>query len=119
MSLIANVLTALVALIHVYIVLLETVLFRQRGPKVFGFTPDKVEVLATAMSNQGFYNGFLVVALALGLFLPDPAQAAALRAFGLGCVCAAGIYGAMTVSRRIFFVQTVPAALALAVWLAV
>ena len=61
----AKVLVALVLLIHVYIFLLETVLFDSRGRKVFGLTAEKAEIVRPAMSNQGCYNGFLALALAL------------------------------------------------------
>jgi putative membrane protein len=113
MSLIAQILTGLVLLIHVYIVLLETVLFKTRGAKVFGLKREQVEAVAPAMFNQGFYNGFLVVALVLGFVLPDPALARAFTLYALGCVAAAGIVGALTAQIRILYVQTVPAAAAL------
>lgn len=114
MLLAANILIGIVLAIHVYIVLLETVLFRSRGRKVFGLTKEQVEVMAPAMSNQGCYNGFLAAALAIGLLHPDPAIGAAFSVFGLACVAVAGIWGAATVQVRILFVQTVPAVLALA-----
>lgn len=110
----AQILTGLVLAIHVYIVLLETVLFRSRGAKVFGLTAEQVEMMAAGMSNQGCYNGFLVAALALGFALPDPATAHAFTLFGLCCVAVAGVWGGITVKRRILYVQTVPAVLALA-----
>jgi putative membrane protein len=119
MQQVATILTAAVLLIHVYIFLLETVLFRTRGRKVFGLTAEKAEMMAPAMSNQGCYNGFLAAALAVGLLHPVPATATAFIVFGLACVAIAGIWGAVTVQRRILFVQTVPALLALAaLWLA-
>ena len=65
------------------------------------------------MSNQGCYNGFLVAAIALGLLYPDPTIARAFMIYGLVCVVVAGIWGAVTVSKRILFIQTLPAALAL------
>jgi putative membrane protein len=114
MLLIATILTAVVIAIHVYIVLIETVLFRTRGRKVFGIKEDRVDALAPLMSNQGCYNGFLVAALAVGLVHPDPVIGRAFVLFGLACVAVAGVWGAVTVSRRILFVQTVPAAAALA-----
>lgn len=107
-------LIALVCLIHVYIFLLETVLFRSRGFKVFGIAAHEVQARAAAMSNQGVYNAFLAAALLLGLVWPDAAIARAFANFGLGCVAVAGVWGAVTVMRRILWVQTVPAALALA-----
>lgn len=117
MLLAAKIVTIVVLLIHVYIVLLETVLFRTRGRRVFGLTAEKAEIVQAAMSNQGCYNGFLVAALALGLLHPDPAIARAFSLFGLACVAVAGIWGAATVSTRILFVQTVPAVLGLALLL--
>lgn len=114
MLLIARILTGLVLLIHVYIFLLETVMFRTRGRKVFGLKSEQVEMMAPAMSNQGCYNGFLAVALAVGLLHPEPAVGNAFVVFGLLCVAVAGVWGAVTVQTRILYVQTVPAVLALA-----
>lgn len=114
MQIIANILTGLVLLIHVYIFLLETVMFHTRGRKVFGLGKEQAEILAPAMSNQGCYNGFLAAALAVALLHPDQAIGSAFAVFGLLCVAVAGIWGAVTVQRRILYVQTVPAVLALA-----
>jgi putative membrane protein len=114
MQIVAQVLAGLVLLIHVYIFLLETVLFDSRGRKVFGLTRENAVIMKPAMSNQGCYNGFLAVALALGFLLPDAASGRAFTIYGLACVAVAGIWGAMTVQIRILFVQTVPAVLALA-----
>jgi putative membrane protein len=113
MLLVAQILAGVVLLIHVYIVLLETVLFKSRGGKVFGLNKEEVEARASSMANQGCYNGFLVAALVLGFCLPDPAIARAFTLYGLGCVAVAGIFGALTVQIRILFVQTVPAVAAL------
>ena len=114
MHIAALVLIALVCLIHVYIFLLETVLFKTRGAKVFGIPRAEVESRAVAMSNQGCYNGFLAVALLLALVLPDPAISKAFATYGLACVAVAGIWGAVTVMVRILYIQTVPALLGLA-----
>ena len=114
MQIVAQVLAGLVLLIHVYIFLLETVLFDSRGRKVFGLTRENAVIMKPDMSNQGCYNGFLAVALALGFLLPDAASGRAFTIYGLACVAVAGIWGAMTVQIRILFVQTVPAVLALA-----
>jgi putative membrane protein len=114
MAFAAQVLIALIALLHVYFVLLETVLFKTRGRRVFGLSAEKAEIMAPAMSNQGCYNGFLVAALVLGLVHPDPAVARAFAVFGLVCVAVAGVWGAATVKRTILYFQTVPAVLALA-----
>ena len=111
---VAQILAVIVLLMHVYFVLLETVLFRTRGAKVFGVPKDQIEMRAAAMSNQGCYNGCLVAAIALGLFWPDAAIASAFMIYGLICVVIAGVWGAVTVSTRILFIQALPAALALA-----
>ena len=116
MQLLAQIVTGFVALIHIYIVLLETVLFDTRGRKVFGLSTDKAEIVRPAMSNQGCYNGFLVAALAVGLLHPDPAVRTAFVCYGLLCVAVAGVWGGLTVSRRIIAVQTVPALAALALF---
>lgn len=113
MLLAAKIIAGLVLLIHVYIFLLETVLFHTRGRKVFGLTAERAEIMAPAMSNQGCYNGFLALALAAGLLLPDPAMARAFLIYGLVCVGIAGVWGAVTVQRRILFIQTAPAVLGL------
>ena len=113
MLLIAQMLAAIVLLLHVYFLLLETVLFRTRGAKILGVPKDQIEMRAAAMSNQGCYNGFLVAAIALGLFWPDVAIARAFMVYGLVCVVIAGVWGAATVSKRILLIQALPAALAL------
>jgi putative membrane protein len=119
MLLLSQIVTGLVLAIHVYIVLLETVLFDTRGKKVFGLSDEAAAIVKPAMSNQGCYNGFLVAALALGLAYPDPVTAEAFKLFGLVCVAVAGVWGAVTVKRSILLVQTVPAAVALVLgWLA-
>lgn len=109
----AKIIAGLVLFIHIYIFLLETVLFQTRGRKVFGLSREQATTMAAAMSNQGCYNGFLAVALACGLLLPDPAMARAFTVYGLGCVAVAGVWGAVTVNKRILLVQTVPAVLGL------
>ena len=113
MTAIAMALTALVALIHVYIVVLEMALWETpRGRTAFGTTPEFAAETKTLAANQGLYNGFLVAALVLGLVGPADHRFA-FAVFGLSCVVVAGLYGAATVSRRILFVQAVPAGLAL------
>ena len=113
MSLVATVLTALVALIHVYIVVLEMALWTSpRGRAAFGTTPEFAEQTKVLGANQGLYNGFLVAALVLGLVGPADHRFA-FAVFGLACVVVAGLYGAATASRRILYVQAIPGALAL------
>ena len=114
LALAATLLTALILLLHVYFVLLETVLFKTRGRRVFALSAEKAEIMAPAMSNQGCYNGFLVAALALGLLHPDAAIARAFVVYGLVCVAVAGVWGALTVKRSILYIQAAPALAALA-----
>ena len=116
MAVAAQVLIGLIVLLHVYFVLLETVLFKTRGRRVFGLCADKAEIMAPAMSNQGCYNGFLVAALAIGLLHPSPEVARAFVWFGLVCIMVAGVWGALTVKKTILFIQSAPAALALALF---
>lgn len=114
MHLAAQIVTALVAVIHIYIVLLETVLFNSRGRRTFGLSKETAEIVQPAMSNQGCYNGFLVAALVVGLVHPDAAIASAFNVFGLACVAVAGIWGGVTVKRTILLIQTLPAVIGLA-----
>ncbi len=113
MPFLAQILIALVCLIHIYIFLLETVWFKTRGAKVFGIPKNEIQTRAVAMSNQGVYNGFLAAALLLGLVYPNLAIAQAFASYGLVCVAVAGVWGAVTVMRRILYIQTLPAVLGL------
>ena len=104
----------LVALIHIYIVLLEMVWWTTpRGQKAFGLTPEFARETKVLAANQGLYNGFLVAGLVWGLVHPDPAVAWQIKLFFLACVAVAGLYGAATASRKILFIQTLPAVLAI------
>ncbi|KAA0078380.1 DUF1304 domain-containing protein [Tardiphaga sp. P9-11] len=115
-----NLLTALVAALHIYFLVLEMFLWQKpQGLKTFRNTPEKAEITAVLAANQGLYNGFLAAGLIWGLLHSAPAFAFQIKAFFLLCVIVAGAYGAATVSKRILYVQAVPAALALIVlWLA-
>ncbi|ATE53322.1 DUF1304 domain-containing protein [Actinosynnema pretiosum] len=113
MNTVADVLIALVALIHVYIVVLEMALWRKpRGRAVFGTTEEYAEQTAVLAANQGLYNGFLVAALVVAL-VADGDVGYAFSVFSTACVVVAGVYGGFTVSRRILFVQAGPALAAL------
>ncbi|MFY0584207.1 DUF1304 domain-containing protein [Cystobacter fuscus] len=113
MSLLAVLFVGLVAAIHVYIVVLEMFLWtKPRGMKVFKTEPAYAAQTATLAANQGLYNGFLAAGLVWGLVAVEPVAFQA-KVFFLACVMVAGLYGAATVSRRILFVQTVPATIAL------
>jgi putative membrane protein len=110
-----QVLVAVVALIHVYIVVLEMFLWRTpRARAAFGTTKEFAKESTVMAGNQGLYNGFLVAGLVWGLLADDPLSWQ-VKTFFLVCVAVAGLYGAATVSRRILLVQTVPAVVALAV----
>jgi len=110
---IANALVALVALLHVYFLILEMFLWtRPLGLKTFRNTQEKANDSAVLAANQGLYNGFLAAGLTWGLFHLTPAVAFQIKVFFLLCVIVAGAYGAWTVSRRILFVQALPAVLA-------
>jgi putative membrane protein len=114
MSIIAKVLVALVAIEHVYILVLEMFLWTTaRGRKAFGTTPEFAEATRVLAANQGLYNGFLAAGLFWSLAAPGT-YAQALAVFFLACVIVAGIYGGFTASRRIWVVQALPALVALA-----
>lgn len=111
---IANLLVALVAILHVYFLVLEMFLWtKPLGLKTFRNSPEKAAETAVLAANQGLYNGFLAAGLLWGLIQSTPAFAFQIKTFFLLCVILAGIYGAATVSRRILYVQAAPAALAL------
>lgn len=114
MAMIANVLVALVALLHIYFLILEMFLWtKPTGLKTFGNSLEKARDSAVLAANQGLYNGFLAIGLLWGLIHPVSGFGFQIKVFFLLCVIAAGIYGAISVSRRILFVQAAPAALAL------
>jgi len=119
MSIVASILVAIVALLHVWFLILEMVLWRRPlGLRTFGMTVEQAEATAVLASNQGLYNGFLAAGLVVGLLTAGPTSFY-FRVFFLSCVIVAGVFGAATVSRRILFVQAVPAAVALAAVLVV
>ena len=113
MSVVATALTLLVALLHLYFLVLEMFLWtRPLGLKTFRNTREKAEATRVLAANQGLYNGFLAAGLLYGIATGSREFAL----FFLGFVMVAGLYGAMTVNRRIFFVQALPALLAIAAW---
>jgi putative membrane protein len=120
MSTIANILVALVAVLHIYFLILEMFLWtKPRGLKTFGNSLEKARESAVLAANQGLYNGFLAIGLIWGLIHPNPVFAFQIKVFFLLCVVAAGVYGAASVSMRIVYVQALPAAVALLLlWLA-
>lgn len=106
---------ALVALEHLYILVLEMFLWtKPLGLKTFKLTPEFAKASQGLAKNQGLYNGFLAVGLLWGLLHPQSDMGLQIKVFFLGCVLTAVLYGAVTVNKRIFFMQGVPALLALA-----
>jgi len=116
MSIAANVVIGLIGLIHVYILVLEMFLWdTPRGRKAFGTTAEFASASKVLAANQGLYNGFLAAGLFWGLWLGPAGHG--VKVFFLCCVLIAGLYGAATASKRILYVQAVPAALGLALLL--
>jgi putative membrane protein len=120
MNAIANILVAVVAVLHVYFLILEMFLWtKPLGLKTFRNSPEKAADSAVLAANQGLYNGFLAAGLVWGLIQAAPGFGFQIKVFFLLCVIVAGVYGAVTVSRRILLVQAAPAAIALVLlWLA-
>lgn len=114
----AAVLTALVALLHLYFLVLEMFLWNTPyGRRVFGLTPDFAAASRALAMNQGLYNGFLAAGLLWGM--AEGAAGVPVRLFFLGCVVVAGVFGGLTASRKILLVQALPGAVALGLtWLA-
>jgi putative membrane protein len=109
-------LVAVVALIHVAILVMEMVLWETpRVRAIFRTTPEFSAATRVLAANQGLYNGFLAAGLILALIqgVPGPGPGQGLAQFILACVVVAGLYGAATAGRRILYVQAVPAILAL------
>ncbi|MEO9820512.1 MAG: DUF1304 domain-containing protein [Paracoccaceae bacterium] len=115
MNKIITALISLIALLHVYIAWFEMFAWESRGPKVFASFPADLFAQTTAMAaNQGLYNAFLAVGLIWSLLISDKNWRAHVATMFLLFVAVAGIFGAATVSPSIFVVQTIPAAIALA-----
>lgn len=110
---IGNILIGLIALLHIYILVLEMFLWdKPIDLRVFGNTPEKAKMTKVMAQNQGLYNGFLAAGLIWALCAPEM-LALSLANFFLICILIAGIYGGMTASKKIILIQSVPATLAL------
>ncbi|MCB0101872.1 MAG: DUF1304 domain-containing protein [Anaerolineales bacterium] len=113
MKLVSDILIVIVALLHFFFLYLEMFLWdKPRGMKSFNLTAEFAKQSKRLAMNQGLYNGFLAAGLLWGLVAGDP-----VKIFFLSCVIIAGIFGAFTVSKRIFYIQAVPAILALVILL--
>jgi putative membrane protein len=109
MSIVVDIITGIVALLHTYFLILEMFLWEKPiGRKTFSTTPEYAAQSRTLAANQGLYNGFLAAGLIWGLFAGGP-----VKIFFLSCVIVAGIFGAFTVSKRIFYIQALPALIGL------
>jgi putative membrane protein len=114
---VANIAVAVVALLHLYFLVLEMFLWEKPlGLRIFGLTPEFAKASRALAANQGLYNGFIVAGLVWGLSLG--AAGDSIKIFFLGCVVVAGVFGALTANRRILWVQALPGAVAIALVLA-
>lgn len=118
MIILSDLVVALVAILHLYFLVLEMFLWdKPAGMKAFGLTAESAASTKTLAANQGLYNGFLAAGLIWGLLLG--AEGLAVKTFFLACVFVAGVFGAATASRKILYVQALPALAALILtWLA-
>ena len=116
MHIVSKILIGFIAFLHSYIMIFEMFFWESRGPKVFSSFPKELFATTKAMAaNQGLYNGFLAAGLIWALFfIKDIKWQNNVALFFLFCVALAGVYGAMTASPKILFVQTIPALLAIA-----
>jgi putative membrane protein len=112
MTIAADIAVALVALLHLYFLVLEMFFWdKPLGRRTFGLTPEFAAASKSLAANQGLYNGFLAAGLVWGIWLG--AAGGPVKVFFLGCVIVAGVFGALTVSRKILWVQALPGAIAL------
>lgn len=115
MQLVINILIGLVALLHLYFLWFEMFAWTTKGRKIFRkFPPELFEPTKPMAANQGLYNGFLAAGLIWTYFIANPLWKDNVALFFLGCVSVAGIYGSLTVEKKIFFIQALPALIAIA-----
>ena len=113
MAIAGDIAVGLVALLHVYFLVLEMYFWdKPLGRRTFGLTPEFAAASKSLAANQGLYNGFLAAGLVWGLLLGEAGYS--IKLFFLGCVVVAGIFGAVTVNRKILWVQAFPGAVAMA-----
>jgi putative membrane protein len=117
MILLSKILIVLVAIEHIYILWIEMFAWETRGKKTFkgSMAPELFKPTKVLAANQGLYNGFLAAGLIWSLLISDIEWQGNVALFFLGCIAVAGIYGALTASKKIFFVQALPALIAIAV----
>lgn len=118
MIILAKILTAFTALLHLYFLWLEMFAWTSRGPKIFqNFPKELFEPTKSMAANQGLYNGFLSAGLVWSFFISDFNWSKNVALFFLACVFVAGVYGALSVAKKIFFIQGIPALLGIIAFL--
>ena len=119
MHILSNILIVLVAILHLFFLVLEMFLWtKPYGLKTFRNTPEQAETMKVLAANQGLYNGFLAAGLIWSLLVANPLFGFDLKMFFLGCVLVAALYGGYSVSRRILMIQGLPAFLAIVMTIA-
>lgn len=114
MKILSQIVTGLIAFEHLYILWIEMFVWTTVGKKVFkGFAPDFFETTKVMAANQGLYNGFLAAGLIWSLLIQDKIWSFQVSLFFLVCVATAGIFGALTAGKKIFFTQAMPAIIAI------
>jgi putative membrane protein len=114
-STIANIVIAIIALMHVWFLILEMFLWdKPTGRRAFGLTPEFATQSKVLAANQGLYNGFLSAGLLWGLILGNGAEGMHVKIFFLSCVLVAGLYGGFTATRKVLWIQATPALIGLA-----
>lgn len=114
MNIISKILIVVIALLHLYFLWLEMFAWTTAAKKVFRTIPeDLFEKTKTLAANQGLYNGFLSAGLLWPLAISDVIWSKNIALFFLCCVAVAGIFGAYTASKKIFYVQALPAIIAI------
>ncbi len=99
---------------HIFFMILEMFLWQKPlGLRIFRNTAEKARLSSALAANQGLYNGFLAAGLIWGMVNPNPDFAVQVKMFFLGCITIAGIYGGYSVNKRIFYIQSLPAVLAM------
>ena len=110
MIILTNIVISLVAILHFYFMVLEMFFWtKPLGLKIFKNTKDKAEMTSVLAANQGLYNGFLAMGLIMSQLFSSPTLRFSFQVYFLACIVVAGIYGAYSVGRRIFFIQALPA----------
>lgn len=114
MGIASQLLIGLIALLHLYFLYFEMFAWTTRGRRIFrNFPPELFEPTKPMAANQGLYNGFLAAGLLWTFFIDNAVWQSSIALFFLGCIAIAGIYGALTASKKIFWVQGLPALFAI------